>query len=69
MKYIVKTGDIKIRIEAKTHKMAVILAINNAFPGGLGVLTSCKKVGDKADDTVYFKTENVLIDMGFQLEK
>jgi hypothetical protein len=63
--YNVRSGDIDVVIEAKNHKMAIILAIDKLNPSSLGVLVACKKEEDDDDDEVYFSTISVLEDMGF----
>jgi hypothetical protein len=67
-KYIVRTGDIYAKVKATTHKKAVMKAIEKSKKKGLGVLTGCLEEGDYLDNEIYFKTENVLKDMGYELK-
>lgn len=67
MKYIVKTADHKWRVEAKTNKMAVILAIYKYMPD-LGTLISCKSVNESNEETMYYSSVSVLKDMGYEIK-
>ena len=68
MKYIVKTADHTFRIEAQTNKMAVILAIYNNLPT-LGELISCRAVKEPKEETMYYRSIQVLKDMGYKLDE
>lgn len=68
MEYIVETANNKFRIEAQTHKMAVILAIYNNHPD-LGDLVSCKGIKEPKSETRYYCSISVLKDMGYKLDE
>ena len=67
-KYNVKSGSLRVTIEARNHKMAVIKAIDENVPNSLGVLVSCLKEGDSEDDEMFYNTESVLSDMGYEVK-
>ncbi len=67
-KYHVKSGSLRVTIEARNHKMAVIKAIDENCPIDLGVIISSLKEGDSQEDEIYMNTESVLGDMGFKIK-
>ena len=67
-KYHVKSGSLRVTIEAGNHKMAVIKAIDENCPVDLGVPISCLKEGDSQEEKIYMNTESVLNDMGFEIK-
>jgi hypothetical protein len=68
MKYRVVSGTLDVEIEANTHKLAVIKAIDEHPNSSLGEIVSCLKIGDDEMDEVFMKTETVLNHMGYRVE-
>jgi len=67
--YLVKIGELEIKIEATNHRMAVMKAIEKESPKTLGILCSALKIGDSLDNEMFFKTEFIFECMGFKIKQ
>jgi hypothetical protein len=61
MKYKVRSGDLNVIVEASSHNIAMMKAIDESKrPISLGVIVGALKEGDNFIDEVFAITENIL---------